>query len=133
MTLLSTDADQLILDLGSWTDGLPQELRFQGPSSSLASSPTSSSSGLLHLLYVAVRFLVTRPFMRISFRLPERFANINVGMEQWTKLETEAREAIEWVDVNESSLEGWFVGLYSLFVCSLVQVRLSHHNSSVSD
>lgn len=115
MTLSSGDADQLILDLGAWTDGLPAELKFEGPSKS------SSSSGFLHLLYVPVRFLVTRPFMRISFQLPERFANISVGIEQWSKMETEARESIEWVDQNESALEGWFVGLYSLFVCSLVQ------------
>lgn len=79
-------------------------------------------TGYLNLLYIPVRFLVTRPFMRISFQLPERFANISVGIEQWSQLEMEARQAIEWVDVNESCLEGWFVGLYSFFICALVQV-----------
>lgn len=38
------------------------------------------------------------------------------------RLESEARDAIEWVDKNESCLEGWFVGIYAFFVCSLVQV-----------
>lgn len=60
--------------------------------------------------------------MRISFQLPERFANVSVGTVAWTKVETESREAIEWVDKNEHILEGWFVGIYSFFVCSLVQV-----------
>ena len=41
------------------------------------------------------------------------------------RLELEARDAIEWVDKNESCLEGWFVGIYAFFVCSLVQVRSS--------
>lgn len=116
MTLSSADADQLIADLGLWKDGLPQELTFEGP------TKTQSSPGFLHLLYIPVRFLVTRPFMRISFQLPERFSNVSVGIEQWSHLEQEARETIEWVDQNESCLEGWFVGLYSFFVCSLVQV-----------
>lgn len=61
--------------------------------------------------------------MRISFQLPERFSHISVGIEQWSKMESEARESIEWVDKNESCLEGWFVGIYAFFVCSLVQVR----------
>lgn len=63
--------------------------------------------------------------MRISFQLPERFSNISVGIEQWSKLESEAREAIEWVDRNESCLEGWFVGLYSFFISALIQVSFS--------
>lgn len=31
--------------------------------------------------------------------------------------------AIEWVDKNESCLEGWFVGIYAFFISSLIQVR----------
>lgn len=60
--------------------------------------------------------------MRISFQLPERFANVSVGTVAWSKVESESREAIQWVDKNEHILEGWFVGIYSFFVCSLVQV-----------
>lgn len=63
--------------------------------------------------------------MRISFQLPERFSHISVGIEQWSQLEGEARDAIEWVDKNESCLEGWFVGIYAFFICSLVQVSHS--------
>lgn len=63
--------------------------------------------------------------MRISFELPERFADISVGSEQWCGVEHAAREAIEWVDKNESVLEGWFPGTYSFFICSLIQVRLA--------
>lgn len=81
-------------------------------------------TGFLHLLYIPVRFLLTRPFMRISFQLPERFANVSVGTVQWSVVEAESREAIEWVDKNEQILEGWFVGIYSFFVCCLVQVSL---------
>ncbi|ORY74320.1 fungal-specific transcription factor domain-domain-containing protein [Leucosporidium creatinivorum] len=114
MTLSSEDATSLIADLASWIEKLPEELRFQGLKS-------TSEQGFLHLLYIPVRFLVTRPFMRISFQLPERFANVSVGTVAWTKVETESREAIEWVDKNEHILEGWFVGIYSFFVCSLVQ------------
>lgn len=90
-------------------------------------------AGYLNLLYIPVRFLVTRPFMRISFQLPERFANISVGIEQWSKLEMEARQAIEWVDLNESCLEGWFVGLYSFFICALVQVSSSDEYTVLAD
>jgi hypothetical protein len=77
--------------------------------------------GYLHLLYIPVRFLYTRPFMRISFQLPERFASLSVGAQQWSVVEGQARQAIEWVDKHESCLEGWFVGTYSFFVCSLIQ------------
>lgn len=89
----------------------------------------SACAGFLHLLYIPVRFLVTRPFMRISFQLPERFANVSVGTVAWSKVETESREAIQWVDKNEHILEGWFVGIYSFFVCSLVQVSAGHFSS----
>jgi hypothetical protein len=100
-----------------WCTDLPEELKFYGATSS------SPAAGFLHLLYIPVRFLVTRPFMRISFQLPERFAHISVGVEQWSKLEEESRMAIEWVDKNESCLEGWFVGIYAFFISSLIQVR----------
>lgn len=79
------------------------------------------SLGYLHLLYIPVRFLYTRPFMRISFQLPERFASLSVGAQQWSVVEGQARQAIEWVDKHESCLEGWFVGIYSFFICSLIQ------------
>lgn len=59
--------------------------------------------------------------MRISFQLPERFASLSVGTQHWSVVEAEAREAIEWVDKNESCLEGWFVGTYAFFICSLIQ------------
>ncbi|KAM0788470.1 hypothetical protein ACM66B_001603 [Microbotryomycetes sp. NB124-2] len=114
LTLSAEDATSLIADLASWVENLPDELRFQG----LKSSP---EQGFLHLLYIPVRFLVTRPFMRISFQLPERFANVSVGTVAWAKVETESREAIEFVDKNEQILEGWFVGIYGFFICSLVQ------------
>jgi len=81
----------------------------------------SSLAGFLHLLYIPVRFLITRPFMRISFQLPERFANLSVGAQQWSIVESEARQAIEWVDKHESCLEGWMVAVYSFFICSLIQ------------
>lgn len=116
MTLSSADADSLIEDLGSWTTDLPPELTFKGPLTS------SSSAGFLNLLYIPVRFLITRPFMRISFQLPERFSKISVGIEQWSQLESEAREAIEWTDRNESCLEGWFFGIYGFFISALIQV-----------
>ncbi|KAI5480442.1 nitrogen assimilation transcription factor [Pseudohyphozyma bogoriensis] len=114
MTLSSQDADALISDLDSWLESVPEELKFEGPEKS------SSSAGFLHLLYIPVRFLCTRPFMRVSFQLPERFANISVGIEQWNKMEKESREAIEWVDRNEACLEGWFVGIYAFFIASLI-------------
>lgn len=98
-----------------WIDGLPEELKFEGPEKS------SPEQGFLHLLYIPVRFLITRPFMRISFQLPERFANLSVGAQQWSIVESEARQAIEWVDKHESCLEGWMVGIYSAFICSLIQ------------
>ncbi|KAK4058473.1 hypothetical protein OIO90_000634 [Microbotryomycetes sp. JL221] len=114
LALSAEDATSLIADLASWVENLPEELRFQGIKS-------TSEQGFLHLLYIPVRFLVTRPFMRISFQLPERFANVSVGTVAWAKVETESREAIEFVDKNEHILEGWFVGIYGFFICSLVQ------------
>ncbi|KAK4700690.1 hypothetical protein P7C70_g5556, partial [Phenoliferia sp. Uapishka_3] len=115
MTLSAAEAEKLFDDLDKWQAELPSELQFEGAETS------SSAQGFLHLLYIPVRFLLTRPFMRLSFQLPERFANISVGHEQWGRVERAAREAIEWVDKNESCLEGWFVGTYSFFVCSLIQ------------
>ncbi|BGP30501.1 hypothetical protein JCM10296v2_002256 [Rhodotorula toruloides] len=115
MLLSEKHAKALVSDLAAWMSGLPEELRFQGPAKS------TPEQGFLHLLYIPVRFLITRPFMRISFQLPERFASLSVGTQQWSVVEAEAREAIEWVDKNESCLEGWFVGTYAFFICSLIQ------------
>lgn len=128
-------AKSLISRLHRWVEQLPDELRFQGIKSTseqggLAEKRGGTQAhirltpGFLHLLYLPVRFLVTRPFMRISFQLPERFANVSVGAVAWAKVEAESREAIEWVDKNEHILEGWFVSVYAFFICSLVQVRL---------
>ncbi|BGP38406.1 hypothetical protein JCM10450v2_002351 [Rhodotorula kratochvilovae] len=115
MLLSEKDAKSLVNDLAAWVSGLPEELRFQGPDKS------TPEQGFLHLLYIPVRFLITRPFMRISFQLPERFAALSVGTQQWSVVEAESRLAIEWVDKNESCLEGWFVGTYAFFICSLIQ------------
>jgi len=115
LNLSAADGQGLIDALERWLAELPEELKFKGPDKS------SSAAGFLHLLYIPVRFLVTRPFMRISFQLPEKFANISVGTQSWTVVEKEAREAIEWVDKNESCLEGWFMGIYAHFLCSLIQ------------
>ncbi|GAA5976454.1 hypothetical protein JCM10908_005505 [Rhodotorula pacifica] len=115
MLLTEKHAKSLVSDLNAWHDGLPEELKFRGPEKS------TPEQGFLHLLYIPVRFLITRPFMRISFQLPERFASLSVGTQHWSVVEAEAREAIEWVDKNESCLEGWFVGTYAFFICSLIQ------------
>ncbi len=115
LNLSAEDGQGLIDALERWLVELPEELKFKGPDKS------SSAAGFLHLLYIPVRFLVTRPFMRISFQLPEKFANISVGTQSWAVVEKEAREAIEWVDRNESCLEGWFMGIYAHFLCSLIQ------------
>jgi hypothetical protein len=130
MLLSEKDATQLVSDLAAWQTGLPEELRFQGPEQGMSSLPAPPPlrlltflllSGFLHLLYIPVRFLITRPFMRLSFQLPERFASVSVGTQRWSLVEAEAREAIEWVDKNESCLEGWFAGTYAFFICSLIQ------------
>ncbi|GAA5877751.1 hypothetical protein JCM16303_000225 [Sporobolomyces ruberrimus] len=115
LMLSEKEGKALVSDLAAWVDGLPEELKFEGPEKS------SPEQGFLHLLYIPVRFLITRPFMRISFQLPERFASLSVGAQQWSVVESEARQAIEWVDKHESCLEGWLVGIYSFFICSLIQ------------
>ena len=68
-----------------------------------------------------VRFLITRPFMRVSFALPERFSNIVIGNEAWTEVEKSARDAILWVANNDSCLEGFFPGMYAFFIAALIQ------------
>ncbi|GAA6062132.1 hypothetical protein JCM10212_003167 [Sporobolomyces blumeae] len=115
LMLSEKEGKALVSDLAAWVDGLPEELKFEGPENS------SPEQGFLHLLYIPVRFLITRPFMRISFQLPERFSSLSVGTQQWSVVEAEARQAIEWVDKHESCLEGWFVGIYAFFICSLIQ------------
>ncbi|SCV71265.1 BQ2448_2853 [Microbotryum intermedium] len=127
MTLSASDATSLFDDLEHWVSGLPSELRFNGPNKSTA------EQGFLRLLYLPVKFLVTRPFMSISFQLPKRFTHLSIGVVEWGQLETESREAIEWVDKNEAVLEGWdqgvliatlwlvFSGIYAFFIASLVQ------------
>ncbi|KAF8635521.1 hypothetical protein AX17_003906 [Amanita inopinata Kibby_2008] len=104
---------QLLVDLEHWKSGLPEQLRFHGPSS-------PQHAGLLHLFYACVCMMFWRVFMRISYSCP---AHLKFGLtvEKWTTLVELTGEAIDWLDANEKIYDIWLLVAYAATSCALVQ------------
>lgn len=77
--------------------------------------------GHLRLYAVPVRFLLYRPFMRISFLGPHRL-RFSFGEVELEQMKLETAKCIYWVEAHPTVLEGYAIGLYSLFMCCLLQV-----------
>jgi hypothetical protein len=104
---------ELLADLESWKDKLPEHLKYHGPD-------THDNAGLLHLLYACVCMIFWRVFMRISYLCP---AHIKFGLtvEQWTTLVQLTGEGIDWLDRHEKMYDVWLIVAYSATSCALVQ------------
>ncbi|KAA1097400.1 hypothetical protein PGT21_005338 [Puccinia graminis f. sp. tritici] len=76
--------------------------------------------GYLCLAAVAVEFLLFRPFMRAEPSGPKSL-KFEMVEEDFDRLISRARKAINWVDSNSYILEGQIIGQYSFFVSCLVQ------------
>ncbi|KAI9609958.1 hypothetical protein H4Q26_006949 [Puccinia striiformis f. sp. tritici PST-130] len=88
--------------------------------SRLAIISDSNSLGYLCLAGVAVEFLLFRPFMRAE-RSTNETLKFQMVAEDFDRLISRSRIAINWVCSNSYILEGQIIGQYSFFVCCLVQ------------
>lgn len=113
--LKDEQAESLVLQLQHWKMTLPPELQPGKAGSTMA-------AGYIHLLYVAVTFLLYRPLMRSSYNV--QGLTYSITMEQYQQLTESAKNSILWADENEECLETWFVSIYALFICALIMVIL---------
>ncbi|KAF9053044.1 fungal-specific transcription factor domain-containing protein [Panaeolus papilionaceus] len=104
---------ELLGQIKSWKEGLPDHLQFKGPNS-------SNTAGLLHLLYSCVCMMFWRVFMRISYSCPEHL-KFGLTVEQWTHLIKMTADAIDWLDANENIYDVWLLTAYAATSCALVQ------------
>ncbi|WVR08635.1 hypothetical protein IAU60_005691 [Kwoniella sp. DSM 27419] len=111
----TTDAqlEGLVADMNAWKDGLPEALKFHGPSS-------SHVAGLLHLGYTGLQFLFWRVFMRITYSCPPHLTFV-VQLAHWSKMVLWSREALEWLDKNDDALDTLFIFPYAATSCALIQ------------
>ncbi|KIS00249.1 hypothetical protein L804_01658 [Cryptococcus deuterogattii 2001/935-1] len=104
---------QLVSDLNQWFENIPESLKFKGNSS-------SSVEGLLFMAFVAVQFLFWRVFMRIDYQCPQHLT-FTLDISKWTQLVTWSRQALEWLDSNDSVLDTVFIYPYAATSCALIQ------------
>ncbi|WAQ86185.1 hypothetical protein PtA15_6A817 [Puccinia triticina] len=76
--------------------------------------------GYLRLAAVAVEFLLFRPFMRAEPSGTKTF-KFEMVEEDFDRLISRARNAIDWTSSNPHVIEGQIIGQYSFFVSCLVQ------------
>jgi hypothetical protein len=88
-------------------------------------------AGFLQLVHVPVRFLLYRPFMRISYNIEG--LSYALTIDQYSLLRKMAIESIAWADGNEDYIQTWFVAIYALFICSLLVVRVAFQRSLPSN
>ncbi|KAI9637068.1 fungal-specific transcription factor domain-containing protein [Dioszegia hungarica] len=103
----------ILEDMRAWKEGLPEGLRLEGPKSSFA-------TGLLHLAYTTLHFLLWRPFMRITYICPP---HLQFALEtmHWSEMAMWATEALDWLNHNPEALDTVFVYSYAATSCALVQ------------
>ncbi|OWT38022.1 hypothetical protein J008_00838 [Cryptococcus neoformans] len=104
---------QLVSDLDLWFENIPESLKFKGNSS-------SSVEGLLFMAFAAVQFLFWRVFMRLDYQCPPHLT-FTLDISKWTQLVTWSRQALEWLDTNDSVLDTVFIYPYAATSCALVQ------------
>lgn len=76
--------------------------------------------GLLFMAFVAVQFLFWRVFMRIDYQCPQHLT-FTLDISKWTQLVTWSRQALEWLDSNDSVLDTVFIYPYAATSCALIQ------------
>jgi hypothetical protein len=103
-------------DLKQWRENLPDSL-------SLTSLTSPVQAGLLHLLHLAVHFLLYRPFMRWSFVVDPRLA-FDLDLRVWSELHGASSSGLEWISnlADLADLHCW--GGYAVGVASFLQY---HH------
>ncbi|KAH8827027.1 fungal-specific transcription factor domain-containing protein [Flagelloscypha sp. PMI_526] len=104
---------QLLEDLESYKERLPDLLQYRGSSS-------SRHAGLIHLLYSCACTLFWRTFMRISYRGPQHLS-FRLTPEKWSLVTRYTGEAITWLDKNEFCYDVWMAVAYAGVSCALVQ------------
>jgi hypothetical protein len=125
----------LLRDLETWKENLPESLRFKGPDTprnagmfqQLISGILMSTlyPGLLHLLYSCVSMLFWRVFMRISYSCPKHL-KFGLTVEKWSGLVQLTADAIDWLDTHERVYDVWLLVAYAATSCALVQVRFRY-------
>ena len=122
----------LLRDLEAWRANLPDDLQFRGPDTpqnagtvppfhGRSSSPLTTLTGLLFLLYTTVNMIFWRVFMRISYTCPAHL-KFALTVEKWSALNNLTRDAINWLDRNERAYDVWLLVAYCATSCALVQV-----------
>ncbi|KAL4077326.1 fungal-specific transcription factor domain-containing protein [Scleroderma yunnanense] len=113
--MLTTDdmLSNLLADLQSWKDHLPESLQYKGPN-------TPQNAGLLHLLYSCVCMIFWRVFMRISYTCPTHL-KFGLTVETWSTLVKLTGESIDWLDAHEHAYDVWLLVAYAATSCALVQ------------
>ncbi|KZP12550.1 hypothetical protein FIBSPDRAFT_835995 [Athelia psychrophila] len=103
----------LIGDLEAWKTNLPEKLRFTG-------AETSTTAGLLHILYCCVCMIFWRVFMRISYSCPDHL-KFGLTVDRWSALIQLTGDAIDWLDTHERLYDVWLLVPYAATSCALVQ------------
>ncbi|CAO1627091.1 unnamed protein product [Jaminaea pallidilutea] len=104
----------LLADIDQWREGLPESLRFNGPSS-------NPSAGILHLAFSCIQMLFFRVFMRISYSCPQHL-KFSLTIERMTSLIRWSRESIDWVEKSGALyLDTMQFVSYALVFCATVQ------------
>ncbi|TIB04406.1 hypothetical protein E3P94_00313 [Wallemia ichthyophaga] len=104
----------LAADIEQWKGDLPISLKFTGVSS-------SPQSGILHMAYVTLCLLLFRPMMRASENDMSEGLKQTLDEQRWMKVYEASTECIEWVYQNQSIMDHWFIAVYCLCSCALIQ------------
>lgn len=72
------------------------------------------------MAFAAVQFLFWRVFMRLDYQCPPHLT-FTLDISKWTQLVTWSRQALEWLDTNDSVLDTVFIYPYAATSCALVQ------------
>ncbi|CED82542.1 Zn(2)-C6 fungal-type DNA-binding domain [Phaffia rhodozyma] len=105
--------NDLLRELRFWRSSLAPALQFQGPHTGL-------QAGLLQVFYTAILFLFWRVHQRISYEGP-RHLTFCLDISSWTECFSLSKEAIFWLDANDSALDTFFVTSYSATSIALIQ------------
>jgi len=72
------------------------------------------------MAHAALQFLFWRVFMRITYICPPHL-NFRLDPYQWNEMFDSSREAIEYLSVNDETLDTVFIYAYTATSCALVQ------------
>lgn len=72
------------------------------------------------MAFAAVQFLFWRVFMRLDYQCPPHLT-FTLDISKWTQLVIWSRQALEWLDANDSMLDTVFIYPYAATSCALIQ------------